>query len=192
MPQITTGAVQCPTITSLTQVRAFEFKHLSFTLFTFSGGPKSNTLKYRCVSDTRGMIGVYVMKDIFSNRVFHLGSSKRNLYEQIALVVQKYKISSGKNAVAFVEVAPTLIEKVIERIKLTHKSELIDDTFFKLMPRVLKEQTIPTKLLTFFSLYNESAVSPQPLVRIKSNIAHLGGRKGVYVIQIAKKGEESN
>lgn len=185
------GALQCPTITTIKQVKRLKFSSLCFKPFTFSDYQKNCELKYSLLSKAKNVSGVYVMKDTSSNRIFHLGSSEKDLYEQVALVVQHYKISSGQTAVALLNVRVPLIEHVMEKIKLTHRLELIDNTFFKIVPLVLEEQPVPVGTVEFFLLYNSSPVGPRPISRIKSNIHHFRDRKGIYVIQISPRGKEA-
>ncbi len=188
MPQFKNGACKCPTITT---TRKIAFKDLFFEPFVFESCAKNNQLRYPFMSELRGVSGVYIIKDSASNRILHLGSSKKDLYGQVALVVQHYKIPSGETMIAFVKTTPSLVQEVVENIKLTNKTELIDDAFYKIMPLISREETVPANLLCFFDLYNTSPVAPRPVFRLKSNLSHFLGRGGVYVIQKAKKGSDS-
>lgn len=190
MPQTTNGALECPIITTINQVKKIDFKKLCFKPFIFSDYQKNNQLKYECVSEVKNVSGVYVMKDIDSNKILHLGSSKKDLYEQIALAVQHYKVYSGQGTIALLKVEAELIDSVIKKIKLTHRSEPIDKTFSKVKQLVLEEKYVPPEFIDFFPLYNESPVGPRPFTRIKSNISHLRVRRGIYILQMAPKAED--
>lgn len=187
MPKTKNRAIACPTITTLGMCEKFAFQDLRFKPFIFFDYQKNNHLKYACVASVKKMSGIYVIKETASNKILHFGSSKKDLYEQIALVVQHYKIVSGATMIAIVKVQPSLIELLVKRIKLTHRNELIDQTFNKIIQLIAKEKEVPIKAIKFFDLYESAPVTPRPIYRIKSNINHLIERMGVYVIQIKEK-----
>lgn len=185
------GALQCPFISTVSQVKHISFNNFQFKPFIFDAYQKNNKPKYACIYETKNIPGIYVVKDNCSNKVLRFGSSKKDLYEQISLFVQHYKISSGQASIAFIHVAPELIEMAVERIKVSHQFELIDDTFFKVVPLVLEKKPISIGVITFFPLYNELPIGPRPISRVKTNIAHLKDRKGVYIFQMKPKEKNS-
>ena len=142
------------------------------------------------ILETKNLVGVYVVKDISSNRIIRVGSSKNCMYEQISLFVQHYKIISGQTSIAFLEVKNEFIEEVIIKIKTVFNIEVIDDTFYRVIPFVLNGQPIEIGMLNFLPLYDENPTGPRERKRIKSNIAHLQKRPGVYVIQMSEKGND--
>lgn len=191
MLQLTNGALQCPTIKKPQQIERLKFEDLHFNPFVFGEYKRNNGLKYHSISATKNVIGIYVVKDISSNKLIRLGSSTYDLYEQISLFVQHYKILSGTTAIAFLRVEPEFIDAVVQKIKFIHRLELIDDTFSKIVPIVLEEKPVPLGAIDFFPLYNNAPVGPRTITRIKSNIAHLRERLGLYVFQMSPKKKPS-
>jgi hypothetical protein len=191
MPQLTNGALQCPTIRKSQQIENLKFQDLYFTPFVFGEYKRNNELKYLSISATKNVIGVYIIKDISSNKLIRLGSSMYDLYEQISLFVQHYKITSGRTSISFLKVEPELIGAVVQKIRSIHRLELIDDAFSKIVPVVLNEKPVPLGAIDFFSLYNNSPVGPRTISRVKSNIAHLRERLGLYILQMSPRGKSS-
>ena len=190
MPHLTTGVVDYPKISTSVQIKKMQFTDLFFEPFVFSDCQSRNQKKYITITTAKNMSGVYVMKEIDSNKILHLGSSKKDLYEQISLAVQHYKICSGETSLAVLKVEPHLIEAVMERIRVIRQFELVDETFFKIIPLLFKKEPISVELINFFFLYNECPIGPRPIHRLKTNIAHLRNKNGIYVLQMTPKEED--
>lgn len=187
MPQLTPGALQCPVIRNRKDIENLRFQDLDFTPFVFGEYKKNNELKYHSISAIKNVIGVYVVKDIGSNKIIRFGSSTYDMYEQVSLFVQHYKIASGQTAIAFLRAELVLIDEVIQKLKILHHLELIDDTFSRIIPVVFDRQPVPLELIRFFPLYEDLPNGPRLITRIKSNVAHLRERLGVYIVQMSPK-----
>lgn len=183
--------IGCPfkakVISSSNQIRKLTTFNLPFNSIDFSS-QQDRRVKYGFVSHTRGKVGVFIIKEFNSNKIVAMGSSSSDLYEQIILHIRRYQIALTTATLAVVFSPVELIEDVVFQIKRSYLNEAINSVYDDLLPFFISKKAIPLEKINFFPLYDYNPRSIRHKYRVKTNIADLQYRPGIYIIQERDKG----
>lgn len=169
------------------QIQFLAIAKLAFNPLTFSSC-EDKRVKYNFVSVSRERSGVFLIKQKSSNFIVAMGSSCSDLYEQILLHIRRYQIDCDSVELAIILAPTELVSKALEQIKYSYLSKPIDPVYNTIAPLYKTGKEIPIDTLNFFPLFDYSPKSIRHVSRIKTNIAHLQYRPGVYFIKERENG----
>lgn len=178
-------------ITSSKQIKKINFQDLIFNELVFSS-KKDSKVKYSFAPFTRGKSGVFVIKEAGSKKIITTGSSSFDMYDQIVLQIGRYQIDIGNSLLSVLCSPARLINPIATHLKYEYLNNLVDPVYNEIIPFYNNGEEVPIDKINFFNFFDHSPKSTRHNSRVKTNIAYLSHRPGIYFINEREKGNFSN
>lgn len=178
-------AFKCSTILNSNEVKSISFSDLNFQSYI----TRKSFGSYNFSNLTRGKRGLFIFKDRRTNKIITKGSTTSCLYTQITMRIYRLRIPPSAK-LAVVICPEDLISKLDRRITESYASTPIYDSHQKIVRAVEKGKPISIGYLHFFNLHRKEERSTRNSTRQLTNLSHLIGRQGIYLISETEKGKD--